>query len=183
MSLQPKEKLGITAIAVLVAVKFVVVPWFEWVDVKSQQIQQLSKNVKRFERVAEKKAVLETQESKIQESYKQLEKVWESTQSTQASVKIRRHIESTAKKNKVELKNITTGKVNTAETSTMPVSLFLKGTPESVLALINELETGAPKLMVSRANIQRPNAKSATITASLQMLVLMKLQEVENDAS
>jgi len=183
MTTQQRNKLGLLVIAMLIGIKFIIVPWVNWIDEKSQRVQQLSKNVSRFERVESRKAELADKEQKIKDSYKQLDNMWETTTSTQASVAIRRYLEATAKKWDVDLKNSNTSKVNTAETSTMSVSLYLSAAPEAVLAFMAALEKGKPAMVISRANIHKPNMNSVKITASLDVLVLMKYQEPTDEAN
>ena len=183
MTTQQRNKLGLLVIALLVGIKLIIVPWVNWIDDKALRVQQLSKNVSRFERVEFRKTELADKEQKIKESYEQLNNMWETATSTQASVAIRRYLEATAKEWDVNLKNTNTSKINMAETSTMSVSLYLSAAPEAVLAFMAALEKGKPAMLIARANVQKPNMNSVEITATLDILVLMKYQEPTDEAN
>lgn len=43
-----KQKIGLVTIAILVALKFIAVPWFDWVSVTSESVAQKSATYSRF---------------------------------------------------------------------------------------------------------------------------------------
>lgn len=172
MSVMQRNQLGIAFIMVLVLLKFVVVPWFEWVSEKTEVIAQLATSKQRFENVSERHAALVTKQQQIEQSFARLQKIWASGNAAQNSVAVLRYIEAAAKEQGVELSNRSAREAVVAETTTIPARMFVQGAPEALLKFVHKLETGSPAMIVHRLTLNKNNKLDNTLVMNLEVMVL-----------
>ncbi|WNO61658.1 hypothetical protein [Rheinheimera sp. MMS21-TC3] len=174
------KPLLIGIVIVLALAKFILVPWLDWVTLKTQTINQLSLNEKRLSNVQQRSTVLIAQEKAIDDNYAQLEQAWFSAPESQLAIKVLKHIEAEAKAVGVELTTRNTGQVNNKGATTLPASVFVKGKPQDIYRLIAALETGKPRSLFASIRLIKSNRVASDMTGILEILVPLK-PEVANE--
>lgn len=165
------KPLLLALLAVLVIVKFILVPWLEWVNQKTANINQLSVNEMRLSNVQQRSVQLMAQQKAIDENYATLESVWLKVPASQRTVQVLKHLEALAKNNNVELNARNTGQVDENNTTTLPASAFVRGKPQDVYRLIAQLESGSPRILFSAIRLVKANSAASEITGTLELLV------------
>jgi len=174
MNVLQKNQLSLLLISILVVIKFLLVPWLDWVSEKTAAISHLATSQQRFENVGERHEALVNKKQQIEQSFQQLDKIWASGDSAQNSVAVLRYIESAAQKYNIELQNRSAQDAVIADTTTIPGKLFIEGAPDALVLFIKDLETGSPRVLVRKMSINRLNKKSKSLVMNLEVLIVAK---------
>lgn len=175
-----KNQLGLALVAILVLLRFVIVPWLEWLDEKADVVSQLATSAQRFQNVTQRHTALVEKEQQIQQSYQQLEKLWVSGSEQQNSLTVLQYIEAAAQQHNVSLKNRSAREAVVAATTSIPVRMFAEGSPESLLNFIAQLETGHPAMIIRKLTLTKSNEVAPTLVANFEMIVIVKPKQVDN---
>ena len=175
-----KNQFGLALVAILIILRFVLVPWLDWLDAKAAQVSQLATSVQRFQNVTQRHSLLVEKQQQIQESYRQLDKLWASGSEQQNSLAVLQYIEGAAKQHNISLKNRSARDAVVAKTTSIPVRMFAEGTPEALVNFIVQLETGQPKILIRKLTLTKPNKLSKVLVANFEMIVVAKPIQVDN---
>lgn len=178
-----KNVAGLALIAILVLVKFVVVPWTDWLAEKSMTVQQLATSVERFQTVSERKAELQQQQVQVEKLHSQLQQLWADKAMTNNSVGILKHVESLAVASGVTLSSRSAAAAVTQQTTTVPVKLFVDGTPQQVFEFIYRLESGAPLMLIHRLALNKAGGVDEKLTANIELATLAEFEEANANIS
>jgi Tfp pilus assembly protein PilO len=171
MSALQKNQLSLSLLVGLVLIKFVVMPWLDWVSEKTDSIAQLTSSQQRFQNVGERHAALVNKTQQIEQSYQQLKTLWVAGNSAQKSVLVLRYIESAAKQHGVELTNRNAREAVVSDTTTIPARMFVQGSPEALTKFVHQLETGSPAMIVRKMTLNKNNQLDTTLMMNLDVLV------------
>lgn len=178
-----KNVAGLVLIAILVLVKFVIVPWTDWLAEKSMTVQQLATSVERFQTVSERKAELQQQQVQVEKLHSQLQQLWADKAMANNSVGILKHVESLAVASGVTLSSRSAAAAVTQQTTTVPVKLFVDGTPQQVFDFIYRLESGAPLMLIHRLALNKAGSVDEKLTANIELATLAEFEEANANIS
>lgn len=174
MQLSEQHKLGIALIVVLVGLKMLFVPWLDWVNSQTDEINQLLFNKAKLQQVERRSQQLLTQKSRIEENFQTLNTLWLDAPVSQVTVEAFQHLDKVAAEFEVELTNRNAGEMTTDGATLLPISLFALGTPEQIMAFVHALEHRQPLFQLSRSTITRPNVVAKKVNANLELLMFVK---------
>ncbi|QYJ85000.1 type II secretion system protein M [Shewanella mesophila] len=172
-----RNKYSLLIILLLVIIKFVFVPWVQWINEKTDNIARLSANVERFSQTKNRSKQLEVLADNIEKSYQVLDTNWITTKDSMASVEILRTLQSQAKKMGVELKNTNVKPRTDSTIPGYPVSLYMSGTPEVLMSYLEALESGTPMLRIVQTTVRKQNMKVKILTANVELVVIASLPQ------
>lgn len=171
-----KNAVGLSAIAFLVFIKFVVMPWTDWLAEKSESLQQLATSVERFLTVSERKSELEQQKQQAELRQSELQKLWADRAMANNAVGILKHVESLATASGVTLSSRSSGAAVTQKVTTVPLKLFVEGSPQQVFDFIHRLESGAPLMLIHRLALNKAGSVDEKLTANIELATLTEFE-------
>lgn len=172
-----KNAAGLALIALLLLMKFVVLPWVEWIEERSATVQQLATSVERFQTVSARKAELQQQQTQVEKLRAELEKLWADKAMSSNAVGILKHIESQAVASGITLTSRSSAAPVTLETTTVPVKLFVEGSPQQVFDFIYRLESGTPLMLIHRIALNKAGSVDEKVTANIELATLAEFEE------
>ncbi|MDP5134933.1 hypothetical protein ORJ04_03105 [Rheinheimera baltica] len=173
------RKTGIVLIVLLVLLKFAVVPWFNWVSLKTSNIHQVSQSVGRLEQVQLRTEALQQHGELINRAYTKLADLWLANGAAQPQVVILRHLENLAGDSGVELNPRNIGQPIEQPISSLPLSLFVNGHPQNVSQFLVSIEREQPAAIITGARLVKARPYDKKITAVLDVLFLLAPKEAE----
>lgn len=178
-----RNKISLLIILLLIIIKFLFVPWLQWVNEKTDNIARLSANIERFSQTTNRSKQLEVLADKIEQSYQVLNSHWMTTKDAMASVEILRKLQSLAKTFGVELKNTNVQPQTDSEVPGYPVSLYMSGTPEVLMSYLEALESGTPMIRIVQTTVRKQNFKEKVLTANVELVVIASLPQADTGVS
>ncbi|WP_394145914.1 hypothetical protein [Vibrio atypicus] len=173
-----KQKLGLIAIAVLVSLKFVVVPWLEWVDATSESVSQKSVTYSRF-------GDLDTQKELIYNNTRELELIKQqilnselNAERAELTTQLFALVNHIGKQVGVEVNGLALGEFQSHRISYVPLRLRASGSAEQMTLFINSIENSDPRLITAEAVLTKERIEDR-LTMNITLYALLK--DVENE--
>lgn len=177
--MQQRTKLGLIAIGLLLAIRFVFQPWYTWANEQASQIAALKMNYQRLSGAIERGTQLFARQQSIETDYQQLDKLWYKGNRANVSVNVLQHLEQIAKRYKVELSTRNTGQLVSDGANVIPASLFVRGRPQAIYGFLAAVETSQPVAVLSSVRLTKGSAASNEITGIFDLQVLVKPEEAQ----
>lgn len=174
MQLTEQQKSGVALIGFLVIIKLLIVPWLDWVEIQTDEINQLLFNKAKLQQVERRSQHLLTQKNNIEQNFQKLNTLWLDAPNTQVTVEAFQHLDKIASEFEVEITNRNAAELTVDGPILLPISLFATGTPEQVMAFIHALEHRQPVFQLSRATVTRPNVVAKKLNANLELMMLVR---------
>ena len=170
--IKPWHKLALLAIVVMVLLKFVLVPWQNWISDTAGQISYYKGLQQKLAQAQQRAEQLKQQHELISADYTSLITQL-LPQSPDNNVEVLRYVEAKAKQHQLKLTNRAVGEVQLEPLPALPVALTLQGHPEMIYAFLHDIETGSPRLLISNMSVIKPGLSIQIINLRLDARVLL----------
>lgn len=166
MDMTQKQKWLISALLLLAAMKFAVLPWMQWQEEKAANVSLLSAQLSKGWALLEHQAALQQRLQKLQESEQQLlsQVVYRDDSSTAFQLRLQKQLDELMAKHNLSVRN--SNWLSPVQRGTMQehrLEMGLSGELKQLLAFMADVEQVTPKLTILEASSQisnmRPNAK------------------------
>lgn len=168
----PKHKLGLALILVLAVLRFVVVPWFEWATSQTASIEQLQRSIQRFDDIQQRFTELNAQQEQLTAGLNQLSQLTAGLD-MHSSSDVLRMIESQAEQHHVQLRTRMPGEARTDPVPHIPVVINGQASPANILAMINALEQGQPKVVITELRLRKAGLSAVQLNMNMNLMVLV----------
>ena len=173
------RKQGLIIIAVLLVLRFVVVPWHQWLSDGLQQRDEFAQRLERLERIQQRQTGAEEKLVELKRQREQMEQSLLTVSSTaDATVQILRRVEQLAGEQGVDLRNKDVGELVAGELPLIPVTIYVGGDALAMTRFVQALETGKPRVVVTDAALNNPRGIFGDINAIFQLAVPVRIAEV-----
>lgn len=166
--------LGLITIAVLISVKWVVAPWFDSVNEKRNEIEQLYFSNQKLSQLPQRSEAAKKFLAKSEELNLALEtRAYVGTNPALISSAILGDLKRLAAESNVEIRNQSLGELKPGSINIMPVSAYIEGTIEGMATFFKKLETEATKqYLVDSATVAKSkNGKG--LRANMKLFVMV----------
>lgn len=170
------RKQGLIIIAVLLVLRFAVVPWHQWLSAGFEQRDEFSQRLERLARIQQRQAGAGEALVELKRQREQMEESLLTVRSTaDATVQILRRVEQLAGEQGVELRNKDVGDLVAGELPLMPLTIYVGGDALAMTRFVQALETGKPRIVVTDAALNNPRGRFGDINAILQLAVPVRI--------
>ncbi|MDP5143106.1 hypothetical protein ORJ00_10155 [Rheinheimera baltica] len=176
--IKPWHKLSLLVIAIMVLLKFVLLPWQQWLLNNAEQIAYYKGLQSKLQNTQLRADTLKQQNEVIVADYQQLmTKLLPA--SSDNNIDVLRYVESKAKQYHLKINNRAVGDLQQAPLPALPITITLQGHPEMILAYLQDVETGTPKVVISNMSIIKPGLSVQFVNMRLDAIVLLAPAEGE----
>ncbi|HCE3717632.1 hypothetical protein VB602_06410 [Vibrio parahaemolyticus] len=173
-----KQKIGLVTIAILVALKFIAVPWFDWVSVTSESVAQKSATYSRF-------GDLDTQKELAAEQIEELnltkEKILASelnAERAELTTELFALVNQIGQQVGIEVNGLVLGEFQNNRVSYVPLRFRASGSAEKMTLFINAIENSEPKLVTAEAVLTKERVEGR-LTMNVTLYATLKGEEHE----
>ncbi len=173
-----RYKLAFVLIAGLLLVKFMLLPWSQWVSQNAEAIKSHRFTLHKLGNLDERRAALQQVSEQLMADYQALLGIL-ADNNPAANIAFQRHIEAIALKHGAEITNRMIKDIVNDPVPHIPAVYYFRGRPESLLAVLAELEGSQPKLLVSRVTLNQSGSSVNSLVATVELALYLKpvLQE------
>ena len=177
------KKLLLMAAGFLFVAKFLVVPFFDFIDSTEESLYENRKLFNRLAEVNERKPLLDKQSNFFSAAIGKLEKRFFSYSLTQQPVPlVLEKVRAWADESHVEITNIEPHSLIDGDQKYLPFTVSIKGNRKGVLKFIEFLEGGHQLSFVSQFTVYNDNPKGDSFLVVVDVVMLMKKMGIDNHA-
>jgi len=149
------NKLALLFIAVLVGLKFIIVPWFDWVSETTADIEQKERSYAKLSRLSDQQEKAQAEIKRLEQQLAPLEKRKLPKSRAKITTMTLKYMNDLGKKFDVTVRNQRLGEIQEGELNYIPLSMIVEGDPIGITQFITELETGKYIVVVAKASISK----------------------------
>lgn len=168
------NKLSITLILILVGLKFLVQPWFEWVELTSSEVSQKEKSYLKLSALDQKQEFALKEIERLQVELAPFDARRLPASRAKITTVTLDYIKQLGEQHNVKILNQRLGETQEGTLSYIPLEMFAEGNPVALARFIKALETGPYIMVMAQANIVSTVRKPELLTANLTMYVAIK---------
>lgn len=166
------NKLGLALIAFLIAVKFVVIPWTEWLSEAKDELTQKKMSSARLEQLDERIELAKENINSYEQKVALLDKTAFSGSRSQVTSEAFGYIQDLATLSGAKVRNMRIGELQEGELVFYPVEFLVEGAPYSVGLFLSKLESRERQLSVSQAIVRKDRRKD-NIVINMTIYIVM----------
>lgn len=170
------NKFGLALIAALIALKFVVVPWLDWISLQSEALTQKTTTLVKLQQLDAKRAVTEQQIAAAQALLNDYHKKMLVDDEAEITTKVFNYLKDKASQHDAKLSGLRMGERQDRDVIYFPVQFNLEGNSTVISGLLDSLNDAPFKLVISQARLVSREAQEM-ITLGITIYVVAKAKE------
>lgn len=175
------KKLLLSIAGLLFLAKFIVAPFFGYIDSAESSLYENQKLFNRLAEVNERKPLLDKQGEFFSQSIQKLEERLFPYSLTQQPVPlVLEKVRSWADQSHVEITNVEPRSLIDGEQNYLPFTISIKGNRKGILNFIDYIEGGDQLSFVSQFTLYNDNPKSDSFLVAIDVVMLMKKVGVDD---
>ncbi|MGR6840814.1 hypothetical protein ACU5DF_17865 [Aliivibrio wodanis] len=168
------NKLSIALILILVGLKFLVQPWFEWVELTSSEVSQKEKSYLKLSALDQKQEFALKEIERLQVELAPFDSRKLPASRAKSTTITLDYIKMLGERSDIKVVHQRLGEIQNGTLAYIPLEMFVEGNPVSLALFIKELETGPYIMVMAEANITSMTRKPNILTANLTMYVAIQ---------
>ncbi|CED70279.1 putative general secretion pathway protein [Aliivibrio wodanis] len=168
------NKLALLFIAVLVGLKFIIVPWFDWVSETTADIEQKERSYAKLSRLSDQQEKAQAEIKRLEQQLAPLEKKKLPNSRAKITTMTLDYMSDLGKKFDVTVRNQRLGEIQEGQLNYVPLNLMVEGDPIGIAQFITELETGKYIMVVAQASITKNTRIESRLSLNLTLYLATK---------
>ena len=170
-----RYKMALVFIAILLVLKFAIVPWGTWVSGRTDSISYHRFTLNKLGDLDQRSAALTQMSDQLVTDYQNLLDVL-ATNSGSANIVLQRSLEAIAKRHGAEITNRLVKDAVVDPVPHLPAVYYFRGRPEALFAVLSDIESSVPKMLVSRATFNQSGSSRLNLVATVELSMYLQPQ-------
>lgn len=168
------NKIGISVIVILFLAKFLIQPWFEWVNLTTLEVNQKEKSYLKLSALGEKQEQALLDINKLKSELAPFDDKRLPPSKSKITTITLDYIKQLGVENDVKIVNQRLGEIQKGTLSYIPLEMFIEGNPVSLTQFLHSIEQGKYMMVTAQANIVKTLRNPDLLTVNLTLYIAIK---------